>query len=254
MNFDKWQRAVEELARKSSPGDLAKELASLFNKIYPDGPHISASGKTFFVSHIADPDALLVNPYEAARAAMREQHAAARSFAEAFHLYDEATFTYEDTREEVVNDARIWVPNVEQELIEYFKANPECMYSMAPRKFEELIAAILRNNGFDVELMPYIKDGGIDIIAVQGAANTSERVILVECKRYAHENRVGLGIVQRLLGVVFDVRNQGNYGMLVTTSTFTNPAIECAEANSHVLSLRDYFAIVGWLNRFHIII
>ena len=254
MNFNKWQRAVEELAKNNPPGELSRQLASLFNATYPESPHVSASGNMFVVTHFADSDALLVNAYEAARAAVRQRHIAAQTFSEGFRLYNEATVTYEDKREETVNEARIWVPNVEQELIEYFKSKPERMYSMAPRKFEELIAAIMRNNGFDVELTPYIKDGGIDIIAVQRSRLPSNRVILVECKRYARENRVGLGIVQRLLGVVFDVRNRGNYGMIVTTSTFTSPAIECAEANSHMLSLEDYFSIVGWLNRFNPIV
>ena len=53
--------------------------------------------------------------------------------------------------------------------------------------------------------------------------------MLVECKKYAPKRHVGLGIVQHMLGVVFDVRNIGNYGIVVTTSAFTGPAIDCAQ-------------------------
>jgi restriction system protein len=139
-----------------------------------------------------------------------------------------------------------WVPDIENEMIDFFRKSPEQLYSLAPRKFEELIAAIFRNNGFLVQLTPETRDGGVDIIAVQHSALTGESVNLIECKRYAKKNRVGIGVVQRLLGCVHEKR--ATKGILVTTSFFTKDAQRVAESSSHNLALNDYNGIVSWLS------
>ncbi len=98
MDFSKWQRAVEDLAKTRSSNDLSGEMASLFNKIYPDGPHVSASGDTFAVGHFADPDAMLADPYEAAGAAVAARHAAADRFVDGFRIHAAATIAYVNSR------------------------------------------------------------------------------------------------------------------------------------------------------------
>lgn len=138
-----------------------------------------------------------------------------------------------------------WVPNLEREMLAYFRANPEQLYSMAPRRFEELIAAIFKNNGFSVELTPQTRDGGVDIIAVQHSALTGETVNLVECKRYSPTRKVGIGVVQRLLGCVHERR--ATKGILVTTSFFSQDAQHVARNSKHVLALNAYNAVTGWL-------
>jgi restriction system protein len=136
-------------------------------------------------------------------------------------------------------------PDLELEMIQHFQRHPEEMYSIAPRKFEELIAAIFKNHGFRVELTPPTRDGGIDIIAIEDSIITGESVHLVECKRYAREQRVGIGIVQRLLGVVTQM--QATKGIIVTTSYFSADAVEAALNTKHIMTLRDYDVLVAWL-------
>ncbi len=142
-------------------------------------------------------------------------------------------------------DLNIWCPDLELEMIGYFRDHPEEMYSMAPRKFEELIAAIFKNHGFNVELTPPTRDGGVDIIAVEKSELTGESVHLVECKRYARDSHVGIGIVQRLLGVVTQMK--ATKGIIVTTSFFTADAKDAASHSKHVLALRDYDVLADWL-------
>jgi DNA polymerase III subunit epsilon len=138
------------------------------------------------------------------------------------------------------------IRSVEQEMLAYFARNPHALYGMSPRKFEEFVAAIFKNNGFSVQLTPPSRDGGVDIIAVQHSALTGATVNLIECKRYAPNRPVGIGIVQRLVGVV--EQNRAGKGILVTTSTFTRDAIRVAEATPHSLALRDYDAVCEWLS------
>ena len=115
----------------------------------------------------------------------------------------------------------------------------------SPRRFEELVASIFKNQGFDVELTPESRDGGFDVLAVHKDAFTGESKYLVECKRYAVTNTVGIGIVQRLLGVVED--QKATKGILATTSFFTKDARLVEERNRSKLALNDYNVLVGWL-------
>lgn len=139
----------------------------------------------------------------------------------------------------------IWLPNVEQELFTYLRQNPKALHELSPRQFEELVAAIFRNNGFSVELTPQTRDGGVDIIAVQHSALTGDSVHLIECKRYNPTNKVGIGVVQRLLGTV--AQRRATKGVVVTTSSFTQDAIRVAEETRHIITLNNYNAVLGWL-------
>lgn len=152
---------------------------------------------------------------------------------------------YQEEAQRASKYSTLWCPDVEVEMIEHFRKHPEEMHEMHPRKFEELVAAIFKNNGFRVELTPATRDGGVDIIAVEDSIITGESVHLVECKRYAESQRVGIGVVQRLLGVVTQM--QATKGIIVTTSYFTQDAIEAALNTKHTLTLRDYNVLVNWL-------
>ena len=152
---------------------------------------------------------------------------------------------YVERPEIASNFAGIWCPNLEEEMLAYFRRHPDQLYSLHPRKFEELVAAIFKNNGFTVQLTPETKDGGVDIIAVQHSAFTGETVSLIECKRYSPTQKVGIGIVQRLIGAVYQM--QATKGVIVTTSFFSRDAHQAAQSCKHMLALKDYFSIQSWL-------
>jgi DNA polymerase III epsilon subunit len=154
-----------------------------------------------------------------------------------------------DLPKEVSSTRAIWTPDMELELFAHLRKYPEGLFELPPRRFEELIAAIFRNNGFSVELTPQTRDGGIDIIAVQHSMLTGHSIHLVECKRYRPSKRVGIGVVQRLLGAV--TQRQATKGILVATSSFTRDAVRVAEETRHVIALNDYTSIVGWLRNQH---
>ncbi len=139
----------------------------------------------------------------------------------------------------------IWHPSFEEELFDYFLRNPSEVREISPRSFEKLVASIFRNQGFDVELTPQAKDGGFDLLAIQHSSYTGSSHYLVECKRYAEANKVGVDIVRSLYGVVAD-RN-ATKGLVVTTSFFTSGARGFADRNQRRLSLADYEVLLGWL-------
>lgn len=130
------------------------------------------------------------------------------------------------------------------ELIKKIAKNPELIYRIHPRKFEEIIAEIFLKKGFEVKLTKATRDKGIDIIAIHNQMNIKTKYI-IECKRYAKEKKISLGIVQRLLGVK---KSEGaNKAILATTSTFTKDAQNCAKHNLWDLDLKDYNEVMSWI-------
>lgn len=150
----------------------------------------------------------------------------------------------------LLEKSSLWIPNIERELLEYISTAPARLYELSSRKFEELIAAMFANQGFNVELTPPSRDGGFDVLAVQNHPLTGRSTYLVECKRYSPERRVGVGVVRSLLGVVSD--QKATKGIVATTAFFTKGARVFEQTNESHLTLRDYNALVAWLRGRHL--
>ena len=144
-------------------------------------------------------------------------------------------------------DCELLFTDINAELKRYFHEHPEQLYQLPPRKFEELIASILEDFGFDVELTQATRDGGRDIIAYIRNA-VCEYLTFVQCKRYAADNKVGVGVVREVSGVHYLKRAAKS--MIVTTSFFSKDAKKEAAAIEHQLELKDYDNIKEWLARY----
>ncbi|MBI4764091.1 MAG: restriction endonuclease [Deltaproteobacteria bacterium] len=127
-------------------------------------------------------------------------------------------------------------------LIQQARRSKEVLFQIHPRIFEEVVAEIFSANGFEVELTQRSRDGGKDIIAVKYDLGIPSRWI-VECKRY-RTRKVDVKLVRELFGIKESERY--NNAVLVTTSEFTNPAIEF-ERSVWGLSLADYNALMEWI-------
>ena len=160
----------------------------------------------------------------------------------------QASTLYQQSKFGLAISSPILFTSIELEVLAYFGRHPELLHSLPPRKFEELVAAVFRNNGFDVELTPETRDGGIDIVAVQKNGFGGDTLHLVECKRYLPDNKVGIGIVQRMLGVV--EQHRATQGLIVTTSSFSSDALNCAKYSQYRLGLNGYAELSKWLAAF----
>jgi restriction system protein len=124
------------------------------------------------------------------------------------------------------------------------KARPEKMRDLSPRRFEELVASLLEDLGYDVELTSRGADGGVDIFASQ-KNELGEALVIADCKRYSPETRVGVGIVRALYGLSESFR--ATKALLATTSFFTRPALAFEAQVPYRLGLKDYDALVKWI-------
>jgi HJR/Mrr/RecB family endonuclease len=156
-------------------------------------------------------------------------------------LFESSKFT------ESKQHGSVLVKDINSELKTYLSKHPEKLYDLSPRKFEELIASVLEDLGFEVELTKATRDGGTDIIAYIRNA-VCEYLTLVECKKYAPDNKVGVGIVREVTGVHHI--KQATKSLIVTTSYFSADAIKEAKAFEHQLELKNYDSIKDWLQKY----
>lgn len=153
---------------------------------------------------------------------------------------------FKEDSEQIYNKSiHVDVCEVNDELLKILNSNPDYLYQLSSRKFEEVIAEIFVKKGYDITLTPVTHDGGKDIYVVQ-KDDLGSFLFLVECKKYAPNHHVGLDVIQRLYGVVSDEMATG--GIVVTTSYFTKSAKDFQQKHSFQMSLKDFDSIRKWLN------
>jgi len=139
------------------------------------------------------------------------------------------------------------ITDITDEIKSYLAKHPEKLHDLTPRKFEELVADILKDMGFATELTAITRDGGRDIYAHVKNAVTSF-LLFVECKKWAASKKVGIGVVQRLHGAA--KAGHAHKAMIVTTSFFTGPAQQEREKIATEMELKDYNDLKAWLSKY----
>ncbi|MEU6944551.1 restriction endonuclease [Streptomyces sp. NPDC046316] len=109
--------------------------------------------------------------------------------------------------------------------------------------FEHTVAALCARDGCTaVEVVGGAGDLGADVLAV---TEDGRRVVL-QCKHYAEDNRVGSQDLQRFGGTCFTI-HEADVAVVVTTSSFTAPAVDYA-ATSGIVCV-DGEALAAWTDQ-----
>jgi restriction system protein len=112
--------------------------------------------------------------------------------------------------------------------------------ALSPEEFEEAIAALcVRDGCSQVQVVGGAGDLGADVVAL----SPEGRRLVIQCKRYGDDNKVGSQDLQRFGGTCFAV-HEADVALVVTTSDFTAPAEEYAEQCGIVCVARD--ALLAW--------
>lgn len=141
------------------------------------------------------------------------------------------------------------ISEINAELIRYLAKNPKKLYDLPSRKFEILVAELLKDMGYDVRLTPETRDGGRDILAVIKIPPGKEILTIVECKRYSANNKIGIDILERFLWIL-ERNDKANGGLIATTSFFSNDAIKRQKEFAWLLSLYDFNHLSEWLKKY----
>lgn len=150
-----------------------------------------------------------------------------------------ASILYQD--ESPSSNTIVSLEDVNDELLFYLAKHPEIIHELGSRKFEELIARVFADKGYEVSLTKSTRDGGFDIFA-KVKNDFSDFIILAECKKYSPTNKVGVEIVRGLYGVVEE--HKANQGIIITSSFFTKEAQQTQLRIGSRMALKDYNDLV----------
>lgn len=110
-----------------------------------------------------------------------------------------------------------------EEVRSYLVANYEARFNVNPRRFEEVVASVYSDHGFDARATAYSGDGGIDVILGNG-----DSTIGVQVKRY--RNKISVSQIRELVGAL--VVEGHTKGIFVTTSEYQSGAFKTAASSS----------------------
>lgn len=91
--------------------------------------------------------------------------------------------------------------------------------------FELAVADVLRARAYDIGHVGGSRAQGVDLAGTDAAGDR----VVVQCKRYGPDNKVGSPEIQRFMGAA--VHNGADRGLFITASTYTRQAIALVEAS-----------------------
>lgn len=138
---------------------------------------------------------------------------------------------------EIRNDVSV----INKSLIEKVALNPDILYSIQPREFEEMVCELFEKKGYKVKLTKQTHDGGKDII-ILNESMLGDFIFYVECKRFSKNRPVDVSLVRELYGVVD--ADQATAGIMVTTSYYTKEAKEYRNKIKARMKLIDYVGLL----------
>jgi len=142
-------------------------------------------------------------------------------------------------------DSKIFLlQDINTRLLQELAKRPQIMYDLDSRKFEELVAKLLEDQGCDVTLTKRTRDGGYDLLG-RMKAGPSSLIFLAECKRYSPQNKVGVEVVRGVYGVT-EIQ-KANLGLIITTSSFTKDAHEEKIRIGPRIDLKEFSDLCSWL-------
>lgn len=139
--------------------------------------------------------------------------------------------------------AELGIDNPISALIQETKKNPKLLREFGDRTFERVVAQIFADSGWHVDLTGQTRDKGRDVICLS-SDEAGPRKVAIEVKCYAEENKIGVKLINQFLGA--HRRYDADRLLFITTSSYTRDALEQAEENSDILTIREFSDVIAW--------
>jgi len=134
----------------------------------------------------------------------------------------------------------------DREIMNWLAAHPRDVDRLHHRTFEAIVAEVVREAGWAVELTKRTRDGGYDLLCLGNNLSDVPVKLIVETKLYDLRRAVGLPMVDRLMGAA--ARTRAHQVVLVTNSRFSRDAWKLWEERvNRDLMLIDREALFAWL-------
>jgi hypothetical protein len=153
----------------------------------------------------------------------------------------ETDLTLPETHERIV----IYSPSIV--LLEKLRMRRVSLHDLTWRQFEEVVAELLIQDGFTVELGRGTKDDGKDIVAIKEVRGLGLVMSVWQAKKLNIGNKVGVSVIRELA----DTRNKldASKGVIVTTTSLTKGALERIEQDRYLLHKVDGDDLLTWIQR-----
>lgn len=162
---------------------------------------------------------------------------------ETHEMFDhpESDLSVPDTRERIVT----FSPSIL--LLEHLRAARISLHDLHWRELEEIVAELLRQDGYEVRLGPGSKDGGKDLIALKDLPGCGFFMAVWQAKKLKPGNKVDISVIRELA----DTRqeNKASKGVIVTTTSLTQDALTRIERDHYELGKVDGNDLLAWIRR-----
>lgn len=132
-------------------------------------------------------------------------------------------------------------------IIEQLIQNRINIEALGWREFEELIAELLSNDGYSVELGPGRSDGGVDIVATKNLREVGSFKTIWQAKKLRQGKKVGLSLIRELADTRLE--QKASKGIIVTTTFLTSGALERVKRDEYSLGKVDRNDLQKWIER-----
>lgn len=119
------------------------------------------------------------------------------------------------------------------------------LHDLTWRQLEELVADLLSQDGYQVELGPGSKDGGKDIIAIKHIPGVGEFMAIWQAKKLKPGKPVGLNTIRELADTRQELK--ASKGIIVTTTHLTRGALTRIEQDRYWLHKVDGSDLQTWI-------
>jgi restriction system protein len=142
--------------------------------------------------------------------------------------------------EHIPDDPTVYL---DQRYIDYLAKNGEEMHHMHWRNFERLTTEFFRRQGYEVDLGPGTKDGGVDVrVWTDKETKAGPPILLIQCKRT--KDNVGIETVKAFWAdVVFE---RAESGLIATTAAVSRDSKAMCEARKYPLTFAEGDRIKRW--------
>jgi HJR/Mrr/RecB family endonuclease len=113
------------------------------------------------------------------------------------------------------------------------------------REFEELVAELLEEDGYQVQLGRGTKDGGKDIIAMKEIEGHGLFMSVWQAKKLKPGNKVEISVVRELAAIRDE--QKASKGIIVTSTYLTRGALERVARDEYILGKVDRDDLIKWI-------
>jgi len=139
--------------------------------------------------------------------------------------------------------------DISHEYMLWLRKHPKQIQKVSWQAFERIVAEVFASKGFTVEVTGRVRNATCDVLAVKTDEFGVDTRYLIECKRYDKSRRVGLSVVNQVIGAA--KRSNVDHAFLVTTSAFSREVLSKKAVFEDLrLHLRDGTEMIAWLRQY----